>query len=100
MSRLLWEQSLIIFYIGTVKSGGKGTIMFFQEHWMQGWLSWECYCIFQRVWLGKGVNSEHCDLAVCPTAKGIVVDGFVLFFCHKTYHFGNYMDNIALASFY
>ena len=36
-----------------VKSGGKGTIMFFQEHWMQGWLSWECYCIFQWVWRGK-----------------------------------------------
>ena len=44
---------------------------------MQGWLSWECYCIFQWVWLGKGVNwwgteGEHCNLAVCPTAKGIV----------------------------
>ena len=51
---------------------------------MQGWLSWECYCIFQWVWLGKGVNwwgteGEHCDLAVCPT-EGNSVDGFVFFF--------------------
>ena len=49
---------------------------------MQGWLSWECYCTFQfSVGMGgKGVNwwgtdGEHCDLAFCPTAKGIVVDG-------------------------
>ena len=72
----------MLFRSGTVKNGGRGTIMFFQEHWMQGWLSWECYCTFQfSVGMGgKGVNwwgtdGEHCDLAFCPTAKGIVVDG-------------------------
>ncbi|KAK9942889.1 hypothetical protein M0R45_008532 [Rubus argutus] len=67
------------FFLGG-SSGGRGTITFFQQHWMLGWLSWQ-FLIYLSVGIENtsltwwGTNGEHCDLAGCPTAKGIVVDG-------------------------